>query len=336
MRFNFFSRWFAIGMIAAALVMSCSKDDKNDEPKLNNAVRIDGETKPIIGARINESELADNNYDMFIYLSEKEGFVIHVAKQHHEGQTINLTKKEPERDGGGYWYVGYYKSEETIFDAYAAPGASAPVFQSGTLYLKRLDDVDGYPVFEIELKNGKIKAEGRYGDGKEHTISFHYKGKLELFKIGVIKDNAVMIDGETKPIVGAKIDEDRLAENNYDMYIDLSESEYVRIIGSNQHHDGQTINLTKKEPQRDGWYWRVEYVKSGKIIFDTYADPNQQSHPVFQSGTLYLKRLDDVDGQPVFEIELENGKVKGEEGYGDGEEHTIRLYYAGKLELGKF
>ncbi|MFJ1434294.1 hypothetical protein ACILFN_02955 [Capnocytophaga canimorsus] len=336
MRFNFFSRWFAIGVIAAALVMiGCSKDDKNDEPKLNNAVMIDGETKPIIGARINEDRLAENNYDMFIYLSEKEGFVIHVAKQHHEGQTINLTKKEPERDGGGYWYVGYYKSEETIFDAYAAPGASAPVFQSGTLYLKRLDDVDGYPVFEIELKNGKIKAEGRYGDGKEHTISFHYKGKLELFKIGVIKDNAVMIDGETKPIVGAKIDEDRLAKNNYDMYIYLSESEYVRIMATKEYHEGKIIDLTKRELEHEGWYWSVEYYESGETILETYAAPTV-SNPVFQSGTLYLKRFADVDGQPVFEIELENGKVKGEEGYGDGKEHTIRLYYAGKLELGKF
>ncbi|CEN51091.1 conserved hypothetical protein [Capnocytophaga canimorsus] len=107
-------------------------------------------------------------------------------------------------------------------------------------------------------------------------------------------------------------------------------------MGSKQYHDGQTIDLTKKEPQRDGWYWRVEYVKSGKIIFDTYADPNQQSHPVFQSGTLYLKRLADADEQPVFEIELKNGKVKGEGKYGDGKEHTINFHYKGKLELLEF
>ncbi|MFJ1427964.1 hypothetical protein ACILD6_05075 [Capnocytophaga canimorsus] len=335
MKQKFFSRWFAIGMIAAALVMSCSKDDKNDEPKLNNAVRIDGETKPIVKAKINKSDSDDNNYDMFIYLSEKEGFVIHVAKQHHEGQTIDLTKKEPKRDGGWYWAVGYYKSEEIIFTAYAEPGVSDPVFQSGTLYLKRLDDVDEQPVFEIELKNGKIKAEGRYGDGKEHTISFHYKGKLELFKSVVIKDNAVMIDGETKPIVGAKIDEDRLAKNNYDMYIYLSESEYVRIMATKEYHEGKIIDLTKRELEHEGWYWSVEYYESGETILETYAAPTV-SNPVFQSGTLYLKRFADVDGQPVFEIELENGKVKGEEGYGDGKEHTIRLYYAGKLELGKF
>ncbi|CEN52592.1 conserved hypothetical protein [Capnocytophaga canimorsus] len=73
--------------------------------------------------------------------------------------------------------------------------------------------------------------------------------------------------------------------------------------------------------------------ESGETILDTFADPDQQNYPVFQSGTLYIKRLDDANGQPVFEIKLENGKVKGEEEYGDGKEHTIRLYYAGKLEL---
>ncbi|WP_212900283.1 hypothetical protein [Capnocytophaga canimorsus] len=182
MRFNFFSRWFAIGMIAAALVMTgCSKDDKNDEPKLNNAVMIDGETKPVVEVKIDKSDLAENNYIMHIYLSESEYIQIEGVKQHHEGKIIDLTKKEPKRDGW-YWTVGYYKSGEIIFDTYAEPGVSNPVFQSGTLYVKRLADVDGQPVFEIELKNGKVKAEGVYGDGKEHTINFHYKGKLELVK----------------------------------------------------------------------------------------------------------------------------------------------------------
>ncbi|MFJ1401498.1 hypothetical protein [Capnocytophaga canimorsus] len=182
MKQKFFSRWFAIGMIATALVMiGCSKDDKNDEPQLNNAVRIDGETKPIIGARIKEGPLAGNNYDIYILLSEGEYVCIMGSKQHHDGQTTDLTKKEPKREGW-YWAVEYSKSGEIIFDAYAHPDTFYPVFQkSGTLYLKRLADADGQPVFEIELKNGKVKGEGDYGDGKEHTISLYYKGKLELF-----------------------------------------------------------------------------------------------------------------------------------------------------------
>ncbi|WGU68778.1 hypothetical protein QIU18_11485 [Capnocytophaga canimorsus] len=139
------------------------------------------------------------------------------------------------KKAGKYVCVGYGEPDEV----------GTPVFQSGTLYIKRLDDANGQPVFEIKLENGKV--ENSYGDGKEHTISLYYKGKLELFKEdNTIKDNAVMIDGETKPIVGVKIDEDRLAENNYDMYIDLSESEYVRIMATKEYHDGQTIDLTKK------------------------------------------------------------------------------------------
>ncbi|VEJ19289.1 hypothetical protein [Capnocytophaga canimorsus] len=181
MKQKFFSRWFAIGMIAAALVMTgCSKDDKNDEPKLNNAVMIDGETKPVVEVKIDKSDLAENNYDIYILLPESEIIQIQGSKQHHEGQTIDLTKKEPKREGW-YWSVEYYESGETILDTFADPNQqSHPVFQSGTLYIKRLDDVDGYPVFEIELKNGKVKGEEGYGDGKEHTISLYYKGKLEL------------------------------------------------------------------------------------------------------------------------------------------------------------
>ncbi|AEK24269.1 Conserved hypothetical protein [Capnocytophaga canimorsus Cc5] len=181
MKQKFFSRWFAIGMIAAALVMiGCSKDDKNDEPQLNNAVMIDGEIKPIVKARIHKDHLDDNNYDMFIYLSQSEGVQIRGTKRHHEDKIIDLTKKEPERDGW-YWSVEYYKSE-IIFATYGVPTVNNPVFQSGTLYLKRLADADEQPVFEIELKNGKVKGEGKYGDGKEHTINFHYKGKLELLE----------------------------------------------------------------------------------------------------------------------------------------------------------
>ncbi|MFJ1401499.1 hypothetical protein [Capnocytophaga canimorsus] len=182
MKQNFFSRWFAIGMIATALVMTgCSKDDKNDEPAPPppNAVRIDGETKPIVDAKIYKDRLDGNNYSVHIYLSESELIYIEGAKQHHEGKIINLSKKEFEHEGW-YWDVVYRKSGEIIFATLADPTQSYPVFQSGTLYLKRLADADEQPVFEIELKNGKVKGEGRYGDGKEHTISLYYKGKLEL------------------------------------------------------------------------------------------------------------------------------------------------------------
>lgn len=141
-----------------------------------------------------------------------------------------------------------------------------------------------------------------------------------------------MIDGETKPIVSVQIDKDRLDMNKYKIDIYLAEDEYIEIMADYENHDGKIIDLTKKEPKREGWYWGVGYHKSGRTIFDTYANP-ADAYPVFQSGTLYVKRLDDIDGLPVFAIELKNGKVKGEDEYGDGKEHTISLHYKGKLKL---
>ncbi|AEK24268.1 hypothetical protein [Capnocytophaga canimorsus] len=184
MKQKFFSRWFAIGMIATALVMiGCSKDDKdnkNDEPAPPppNAVMIDGEAKPITELKIG-SDL-EVYYEIYIEL-ESELIRIIGEKEYHESKIIDLTQKEPE-NRSRYWSVQYHKSEEVIFNTFSSPGPY-PVFQSGTLYLKRLADIDGQPVFEIELKNGKVKAEGRYGDGKEHTISLYYKGKLELIEL---------------------------------------------------------------------------------------------------------------------------------------------------------
>ncbi|MFJ1379165.1 hypothetical protein [Capnocytophaga canimorsus] len=181
MKQKFFSRWFAIGMIATALVMSCSKDNK-DEPTLNNVVMIDGQTRSILSAEITKDDLDKKNYYIGIFWAEGEYIEIFADYENHDGKVIDLTKKEPEREGW-YWGVRYHKSKEIIFNADADPTESYPVFQSGTLYLKRLADADEQPVFEIELKNGKVKGEGKYGDGKEHTINFHYKGKLELVEL---------------------------------------------------------------------------------------------------------------------------------------------------------
>ncbi|MFJ1425043.1 hypothetical protein ACILFS_01845 [Capnocytophaga canimorsus] len=181
MKQNFFSRWFAIGMIAAALVMTgCSKDDKNDEPKLNNAVRIDGETKPIVSVQTDKGKLDKNRYEIDVYLGEDEYIKIFADYENHDGKVIDLTEKESEHEGQ-YWSVEYKKAGKYVCVGYGEPDeVGTPVFQSGTLYIKRLDDANGQPVFEIKLENGKV--ENSYGDGKEHTISLYYKGKLRLHK----------------------------------------------------------------------------------------------------------------------------------------------------------
>ena len=148
--------------------------------------------------------------------------------------------------------------------------------------------------------------------------------------------NSVTIDGIQRTILKAGIDKSDLQEDgNYDIVLFWGANEGVKIMASHVYHNGKLIDLTKKEPEHDGWYWAVEAYMPNCII-DTYAEPGT-SYPVFQSGTLYLKRLsDDSDGNPVFEIKLVDGKVKGTGEYGDGKEHTISLYYKGSMEFDEY
>ncbi|SFG77120.1 hypothetical protein [Prevotella sp. KH2C16] len=148
-------------------------------PDFTGTVTLDGVPMPIIDAGIDEDEFNEGNYDIVLFVSENRGVKIMANKVYHDGNTIDLTKKEPTHDDGWYWSVECY-NPTLIFDTYGEPGTPYPVFMSGTLYVKSLDSEDGKPVFEIVLENGKVKGEGEYGDGKEHTISLNFKGSMRF------------------------------------------------------------------------------------------------------------------------------------------------------------
>lgn len=139
---------------------------------------LDGVTMPITDAGIDEYDLNEGHYIIVLYVSETKGVRIDADKAYHDGKTIDLTKKEPKHDDGWYWSVECY-NPDLIIDTYGEPGTSYPVFMSGTLSVKFLGSEDGKPVFEIVLKNGKVKGDGEYGDGKEHSISLNYRGTLD-------------------------------------------------------------------------------------------------------------------------------------------------------------
>ncbi|MBR8724983.1 hypothetical protein [Bacteroides pyogenes] len=141
--------------------------------------------------------------------------------------------------------------------------------------------------------------------------------------------NTAIIDGEAIPLIGAGIDYKHLSEGTYEILFITAEKGSIYIMGNEEYHNGKTIDLTRKEPKHGRWHWSIEYRNSGTIFF-TSGHPDY-SHPVFKSGTLYMKRLDDTDEPPVFEIRIKNGKIKNKDGYKDGKEHTISLYYKGKL-----
>ncbi len=143
---------------------------------------LDGVTMPITDAIIDEYEFNLGHYEIILFVSENRGVSIMADKVYHDGKTIDLTKKEPKHDDGWYWSVEFY-NPGLIFDTYGEPGTGYPVFMSGTFNVKSLGSEDGKPVFEIVLKNGKVKGEGEYGDGLEHTISMNYRGTLDFYDI---------------------------------------------------------------------------------------------------------------------------------------------------------
>lgn len=173
---------FLATVMMGVVFAACSKDTPPEPlPVINNAVTIDGVTKTIVDAGIDQVDLTDGHYDIRLFIGGDDGVQIMADKALHDGLITDLTKIE---ESHSWWYwsvVCWNHGGQLIFDTYAEPDTGYPVFTSGTLYVKRLSgDVNGKPVFEIKIEKGKVKAEGDYGDGKEHTISLHYKGCMEL------------------------------------------------------------------------------------------------------------------------------------------------------------
>ncbi|MBQ7422735.1 MAG: hypothetical protein IJV27_11440 [Prevotella sp.] len=151
--------------------------------------------------------------------------------------------------------------------------------------------------------------------------------------------NSCDLDGTTIKITSAAIDRsDYIYYDEYDIYLYLEGGGYLNIMAEKEYHDGKTIDLTKKEEKRpsyEKWYWVVQYSPTSDTrLFCAMGDP-KTNYVVFQNGTLYLECLGEEDGKPVFEIRLENGKIK-DDFRGDGLEHTISLSFKGSLDFGEF
>lgn len=165
--------------LAAAMMMStaftsCSKDnDDKPEPKFTNTITIDGVEKPIVKAEY--KDMLNGNYALYLYLSAdgKERVRFELNKDlHMSGSPVDLTKRGKGQGFECYWMVEYYKSDGTqLIDSYGAPGEDDyPVFTTGTLTVS--GSFDG--TINIKLENGRVKGK----DGKEHTLTISYSGKI--------------------------------------------------------------------------------------------------------------------------------------------------------------
>ena len=170
-------------MMMSAAFTSCSKDSDDDngglpEPKAQT-VTIDSAEKLILKAEYQDN--ADGNYGLFLYLAADgvERVQIELNKDlHMTGSPINLTKREKKHDGQWYWWVAYFKPDDTkLISAFSKPeelydpgDEIKPVFTTGTLTMS--GSFDG--TINIVLKNGRVNGE----DNKEHTLTISYSGSM--------------------------------------------------------------------------------------------------------------------------------------------------------------
>ena len=322
---------FALAAVVmmSAVFTACSSSNNDDDgggtppppsPKAGT-VTIDGEEKPIVKAEY--KDMTGGNYALYLYLSadgkERVGFELN-KDLHMSGSPVDLTEKEAKHTGKWYWWICYFRPDGTMTIAtYGDPDEpDYPVFTTGTL------TVSGSPesTLNIKLENGRVMGE----DGKEHTLTISYGGKMEKYVKPLPKPTAgtVTIDGTNKPIVNAEYE--NYSPVNYRLFLYLSVDRKEKVIlylNKDLHMTGKPIDLTEKEAKHVGYYWAVDYYDAdGKRIIDTFGEPGT-SNSVFTTGTLTMS------GSPesTLNIKLENGRVKGK----DGKEYTLAISYSGQM-----
>ena len=164
-------------MMMSTAFTSCSKDnDDKPEPKFTNTVTLDGVEKAILKAEYDPE--GDGNYRIYLVLSadEKEQVVLHINEDVF-GTPIKLTEKAKKNADNFYfnWTIDYYKSNgeggyTRFIEASGNPEQSVPVFNTGTI--EYAGSING--TLNIRLRNGRVKGK----DGKEHTLTISYSGKI--------------------------------------------------------------------------------------------------------------------------------------------------------------
>ena len=156
---------------------------------------------------------------------------------------------------------------------------------------------------------------------------------------------SLILDGEARNCCRVEIDKSDLNKGTYHIRFFLTDDkrEYIEILGNKNYHDGQVIDISKQEEKRHGtytpegywYYWSVLYYLGRYAIFGASGHPDAASVSEC-SGTLYIKRLADKFGKPVFEIRVENGNIKSWDDLGDNMRHTIDLQFKGEMQLTEF
>ena len=129
--------------------------------------------------------------------------------------------------------------------------------------------------------------------------------------------NKVVYDGKELTVTKAVYNLNDLNNNNYDLYLELSDGAELNIQLSGDKHDNQLIDMTKPETDPEGWYWYfeydcVEYIEAkGEIGNSDLCDAGS---------TMKVRCLNKEAGE--FEVEFKVIKSG----------HTMNGFYKGKFE----
>ena len=140
------------------------------------------------------------------------------------------------------------------------------------------------------------------------------------------KPNTVVIDGKERPVLSAQYEDRRDNDYGFFLYLDAAHKEYVYFsINSKVHLTGKPIDLTKKEPKHDGYYWWISYAIDSQQKFVGVGAPLDTERLLFNTGTVTFS------GKPegTISIKVANGRIMGKE---DKKEHTLTVRYVGTAE----
>ncbi len=170
----------AVVMMSAAFI-ACSKES-GDDPKPNpnaelpvpkpQTVTLDGVEKPILRTKCKDYK--NGHYTLYLILSEdKKEFVdLYLTTNYHFGKTIDLSQREPYNKFENFWMISYTTDGDHTSLIYTDSFyENYPIFFSGTLTASG----DPKDIVSIELRNGRVI---KSGDGKEHTLTLNYVGKM--------------------------------------------------------------------------------------------------------------------------------------------------------------
>lgn len=163
-------------MMGMSMVSCSDDDDKGGSVIPNYVVNIDGKNVNISKVVVDNEDLVDNQYDIYIYLTN--GIEINIELDgNHDGETVDLTKLDTNDDDEDLW-KWYFNAwidnddDDDIMDLWGGSDDFTPALSGSTLRVKQTGDKK----FDIQFT---VKTTDLI-TGKPTTWKCNYSGEVEF------------------------------------------------------------------------------------------------------------------------------------------------------------